>query len=65
MKYNFLRYSAFCLTGLTILPSWTMANGIRIAPSDMVVWRFIGLRRQWCSDFNSFSSCPGVHIIEV
>lgn len=62
-RRNFLRYSALGLTGLTILPSWTMANGQRLAPSDRVVLGFIGLGRQGVSDFNSFSGCPGVQVV--
>lgn len=61
-RREFLGYSALGLAGLTILPSWTMQNGIRIAPSDRVVLGFIGLGRQGCSDFFSFSSCPGVQV---
>ncbi|MDD4921789.1 MAG: Gfo/Idh/MocA family oxidoreductase [Bacteroidales bacterium] len=62
-RRQFLGYSALGLTGLTILPSWTMANGVRIAPSDRIVLGFIGLGRQGCSDFNSFSMCPGVQVV--
>jgi len=62
-RRQFLGYSALGLTGLTILPSWTMANGVRIAPSDRIVLGFIGLGRQGCSDFNSFSKCPGVQVV--
>jgi len=62
-RRQFLGYSALGLTGLTILPSWTMANGGRIAPNDRVVLGFIGLGRQGCSDFISFSSCPGVQVV--
>jgi len=58
-RRRFLGYSALGLTGLTILPSWTMANGERIAPSDRVVLGFIGLGRQGVSDFGSFSTCRG------
>ena len=61
-RREFLSYSALGLAGLTILPSWTMQNGIRIAPSDRVVLGVIGLGRQGCSDFNSFSKCPGVQV---
>lgn len=61
-RRRFLGYSAFGLTGLTILPSWTISNGVRIAPSDRVVMGFIGLGRQGVSDFNSFSSCLGVQV---
>lgn len=62
-RRKFLGYSALGLTGLTILPSWTMPTGERIAPSDRVVLGFIGLGRQGCSDFNSFSKCPGVQVV--
>jgi len=62
-RRQFLGYSALGLVGLTILPSWTMANGVRIAPSDRVVLGFIGLGRQGLSDFNSFSGCPGVQVV--
>ena len=62
-RRKFLGYSALGLAGLTILPSWKMANGVSIAPSDRVVLGFIGLGRQGCSDFNSFSSCPGVQVV--
>ncbi len=62
-RRQFLNYSALGLAGLTILPSWVMANGVRIAPSDRVVLGFIGLGRQGVSDFNSFSSCPGVQVV--
>ncbi len=62
-RRRFLGYSALGLAGLTILPSWVTANGVRLAPSDRVVLGFIGLGRQGCSDFNSFSSCPGVQVV--
>ena len=62
-RRQFLGYSALGLAGLTILPSWTMANGLRFAPSDRVVLGFIGLGQQGCSDFNSFSRCPGVQVV--
>ncbi|MEZ5105048.1 Predicted dehydrogenase [Mariniphaga anaerophila] len=61
-RRKFLSYSALGLTGLTILPSWVMVNGKRIAPSDRVVLGFIGLGRQGLSDFNSFTGCPGVQV---
>lgn len=54
--------SALGLTGLTILPSWTI-NGIKIAPSDRVVLGFIGLGRQGISDFRAFAQCPGVQVV--
>ena len=61
-RREFLGFSALGLAGLTILPSWTMQNGVRIAPSDRVVLGFIGLGQQGCSDFRSFSRCPGVQV---
>ncbi len=62
-RRDFLSLSALGLTGLTILPSWTLVNGIRLAPSDRVVLGFIGLGRQGLSDFQSFSNCPGVQVV--
>lgn len=62
-RRKFLGYSALGLAGMTILPSWVMANGQRIAPSDRVVLGFIGVGRQGLSDFNSFSKCPGVQVV--
>ena len=62
-RRQFLGYSALGLAGLTILPSCTNSVGVRIAPSDRVVLGFIGLGRQGCSDFNSFSKCYGVQIV--
>ena len=62
-RRQFLGYSALGLTGLTILPGWTSANGVRLAPSDRVVLGFIGLGQQGCSDFSSFSRCPGVQVV--
>ena len=62
-RRRFLGYSALGLTGLTILPSWVIADGTRIAPSDRVVLGFIGVGRQGVSDFNSFSRCPGVQVV--
>ncbi len=61
-RRRFLGYSALGLAGLTVLPSWRLVNGVRIAPSDRVVIGFIGLGRQGVSDFNSFSRCPGVQV---
>jgi len=61
-RRKFLGLSAMGLTGLTILPSWTM-NGIKIAPSDRVVMGFIGLGQQGMNDFLSFSSVPGVQVV--
>jgi predicted dehydrogenase len=60
-RRKFLGLSALGLTGLTILPSYTI-KGIRIAPSDRVVMGFIGLGRQGLNDFRGFSSVPGVQI---
>ena len=62
-RRQFLGYSALGLAGLTILPGWTLANGARMAPSDRVVLGFIGLGQQGCSDFSSFSRCPGVQVV--
>ncbi len=61
-RRKFLGLSAMGLTGLTILPSWTM-NGVKIAPSDRVVMGFIGLGQQGMNDFLSFSSVPGVQVV--
>ena len=61
-RREFLGLSALGLTGLTILPSWTI-NGVRIAPSDRITLGFIGLGRQGISDFGAFSNCPGVQVI--
>jgi len=61
-RREFIGYSALGLAGLTFLPSWTMQNGVRIAPSDRVVMGFIGLGQQGCSDFRSFAQCPGVQV---
>lgn len=61
-RRQFLGYSALGLTGLTILPSWTYANGERISPSDRVVVGFIGTGRQALSDFQGFTTCRGVQV---
>jgi len=61
-RRQFLSYSSLGIAGLTILPSWTLASGVRVAPSDRVVLGFIGLGRQGLSDLNSFSRCPGVQV---
>lgn len=61
-RREFLGLSALGLAGLTILPSWAI-NGVRIAPSDRVVLGFVGLGQQGCSDFQSFSTCPGVQVV--
>jgi hypothetical protein len=55
-RRKFLGWSALGLTGLTILPSWTI-NGIKIAPSDRVVLGFIGAGRQALSDFAGIREC--------
>lgn len=62
-RRQFLSYSALGLAGLTILPSWVTAQGVRIAPSDRVVLGFIGLGQQGLSDFSSFTPCPGVQVV--
>ncbi len=61
-RRDFLGLSAMGLTGLTILPSFTV-KGMRIAPSDRVVMGFIGLGRQGLSDFRSFSGAPGLQVV--
>ena len=61
-RREFLGTSALGLTGLTILPSWTI-NGIRVAPSDRITLGFIGLGRQGISDFQAFSQCPDVQVL--
>ena len=61
-RREFLKQLALGVTSLTILPSWTISNGIRIAPSDRIVLGFIGLGRQGVSDFHSFSHCPEVYV---
>ena len=60
-RREFLGLSALGLASLTVLPSWTI-KGKRIPPSDRVVIGFIGLGRQGLSDFESFSTCPGVQV---
>ena len=60
-RRDFLGLSALGIAGLTILPSWT-TNGVKVAPSDRIVLGFIGPGQQGCSDFQSFSSCPGVQV---
>jgi predicted dehydrogenase len=62
-RRRFLGYSALGLAGLTILPDWVMANGVKIAPSDRVVMGFIGLGQQGRSDFYSATGCPGVQVV--
>jgi predicted dehydrogenase len=61
-RREFLGLSALGLAGLTILPSWSMQGGVRVAPSDRVVLGFVGLGQQGSSDFYSFSKCPGVQV---
>ncbi|KAA6313074.1 hypothetical protein EZS27_036097, partial [termite gut metagenome] len=61
-RREFLSLSALGLASLTILPSWKI-NGVRIAPSDRIVFGFVGLGRQGVSDFHAFSSCPGVQVV--
>ena len=61
-RRKFLGYSALGMTGLTILPNWVMANGLRISPSDRIVLGFIGLGQQGMSDFMSFTPCAGVQV---
>ena len=60
-RRSFLEMSALGLASLTILPSW-VSNGVKVPPSDRVVLGFVGLGQQGRSDFNSFSSCPGVQV---
>ena len=60
-RRQFLGAAATGLAGFMILPSFTV-DGVRIAPSDRVVLGFVGLGQQGCSDFRSFSSCPGVQV---
>ena len=60
-RREFLGLSALGLASLTILPSWAV-NGVRIAPSDRVDLGFVGLGQQGLSDFQSFSTCPGVQV---
>ena len=60
-RREFLAASATGLAGFMILPSFTI-DGVRIAPSDRVVMGFVGLGQQGCSDFRSFTGCPGVQV---
>ena len=62
-RRNFLGLSALGLTGLTILPSWRMPNGLRIPPSDRVVMGFIGLGRQGLGDYGNFTKSAGVQVV--
>lgn len=61
-RRDFLGLSALGLTGLTILPSWTTSDGVKIAPSDRVVMGFIGLGQQAINDFGGFAAVPGIQI---
>lgn len=61
-RRDFIGLSALGLTGLTILPSWTTADGVKIAPSDRVVMGFIGLGQQAINDFGGFASVPGIQV---
>ena len=60
-RRRFLTTAATGLAGFWILPSFTI-GGVRVAPSDRVVRGFVGVGQQGCSDFRSFSSCPGVQV---
>ncbi len=60
-RRQFLTKTATGIAGFMILPSF-IVDGIRIAPSDRVVIGFVGLGQQGCSDFRSFSACPGVQV---
>lgn len=62
-RRKFLGMSAAGFTGLTILPSYVIGNGVRIAPSDRVVVGFIGLGQQGLNDFGSFAGVPGVQVV--
>ena len=60
-RRQFLATSATGIAEFMILPSFTI-DGVRIAPSDRVVLGFVGLGQQGCSDFRSFTECPGVQV---
>ena len=60
-RRQFLTKTATGIAGFMILPSF-IVDGVRIAPSDRVVLGFVGLGQQGCSDFRSFSACPGVQV---
>ncbi|MDY6255529.1 MAG: Gfo/Idh/MocA family oxidoreductase, partial [Bacteroidales bacterium] len=61
-RREFLGLSALGLASFTILPSWSV-NGQKYAPSDRIVFGFIGLGRQGMSDFYAASNCPGVQVV--
>ncbi len=63
-RRDFLGLSALGLTGLTILPSYTI-NGVRVAPSDRVVMGFIGAGQQGLNDFRGFAGIQGLEIAAV
>ena len=60
-RRDFLTTAATGIAGFMILPSFTV-DGVRMAPSDRVVMGFVGLGQQGCSDFRSFTGCPGVQV---
>ena len=60
-RRDFLTTAATGIAGFMILPSFTV-DGVRVAPSDRVVLGFVGLGQQGCSDFRSFTQCPGVQV---
>ena len=60
-RREFLTTAGTGLAGFMILPSFTI-DGVRVAPSDRIVLGFVGLGQQGCSDFRSFSACPGVQV---
>jgi predicted dehydrogenase len=60
-RRDFLTTAATGIAGFMILPSFTV-DGVRVAPSDRVVLGFVGLGQQGCSDFRSFTGCPGVQV---
>ena len=61
-RREFLGLSALGLASFTILPSWSV-NGQKYAPSDRIVFGFIGLGRQGMSDFYVASNCPGAQVV--
>ena len=60
-RREFIGLAALGLTSLTILPSYVI-GGKRIAPSDRVVFGFIGCGQQGLNDFGGFASVPGVQV---